>query len=319
MKIFDGHGDIWYDLAQRKKENIEDRFKSFHLPKFEKGNICGGIFIAYLEHKKDLDDQKEMMYMINTAMEELYNNSELYNIIRRSGEFDENSKKVNVLMGIEGLRSIGEDIRWINTFFQLGFRHASLTWNEENALATGVAGDKDRGLTNLGIEVIKKMEKLGMIIDCSHSNEKTFWDIVENTEKPFIASHSNSKRLCNHRRNLTPEQIKTIGERGGVIGVNAFKSFVSLDEKEQTLEKYVDHIEDIISISGIENVALGFDFCEYLDGVIDTSINPIGLEDVTYAQNVIKELEKRKYKKEDIELIAFGNFKRIINQILPSS
>lgn len=318
MKVFDGHADIWYDIAQRKKENITDRIKDFHLPKFKKGDVCGGIFIAYLEHKKELDDQKEMMYMINTAMEELHNNSHLYNIIKNSGDFDEKNAKLNILMGIEGLRSIGEDVSWIDTFFQLGFRHASLTWNEENSLATGVAGNKDRGLTTLGIEVLKKMEKLGMIVDCSHSNEKTFWDIVEHTEKPFIASHSNSKRLCNHRRNLSVEQIKIIGERGGVIGVNAFKSFVSLEEKEQTLERYVDHIEDIISISGIENVALGFDFCEYLDGVIDTSINPIGLEDATRVQNVIKELERRKFKKEDIELIAFGNFKRIINKILPS-
>lgn len=103
-----------------------------------------------------------------------------------------------------------------------------------------------------------------MIIDVSHANEKTFWDIYNNTTKSFIASHSNAKSLCNHKRNLTDEQIKAIASRDGVIGINAYKGFVAIDSYKQNLERFVDHIEYIISLVGVRHVALGFDFCEYL-------------------------------------------------------
>lgn len=319
MKIFDGHADIWYDVAKRRKLGEESVVKKHHLDRFKSGNVMGGIFIAYLEHVDGQDDEKEMMHLINSTIHEIKTNSELFNIIKKQGDFNRGivDEKLNVLMGVEGLRAIGKNLDWLDTLYELGFRHASLTWNEENELATGVAGDENRGLTELGIEAVKKMENLGMIIDVSHANEKTFWDIYNNTTKPFIASHSNAYSLCKHKRNLTDEQIKAIASRGGVIGVNAYKGFVAIDPARQNLKRYVDHIEHIISLVGIKHVALGFDFCEYLyTDRKEEEVNPRGLENASKASSVLDELLKRGYSESDVRKIAYENFMRVIETLI---
>lgn len=318
MKIFDGHADIWYDVAQKRKLGEEGIVKKYHLDRLKAGKIIGGIFVAYLEHIDGQDDEKEMFHLINSAIHEIKTNPEIFNIIKKRGDFNKGivEEKLNVIMGIEGLRAIGKNLDWLDTFYELGFRHASLTWNEENDLATGIKGDKNRGLTDVGIEAIKKMENLGMIIDVSHANEKTFWDIYNNSKKTIIASHSNAKSLCKHDRNLTDEQIKAIAERDGVIGINAYKGFVAIDPARQNLQRFVDHIEYIISLVGIKHVALGFDFCEYLyPNKKEEEINPLGLENASKVSNVIEELYKRGYNENEIRKITFENFMRISEKL----
>lgn len=319
MRIFDGHADIWYDVAQKRQTGMDNIFKNYHLERFKAGKIIGGIFIAYLEHKDDLDDEKQMIQMLAATAHEIQNNPDLFNIIKKRGDFNRGlvEEKVNVLMGVEGLRAIGTDLDWLDMFYSMGFRHASLTWNEENALATGVKGDEKRGLTEIGKKAIGKLEELGMIVDCSHANEKTFWDIYDIATKPFIASHSNAKTLCNHPRNLTDAQIKAIAQRDGLIGINAFRNFISEDENKKNMENYVNHIDYMVSLAGINHVALGFDFCEYLHkDRKDLDSNPLGLENASKAQNVIEELRKRGYKEKEIRKIAYENFMRIIETIL---
>lgn len=319
MKIFDGHADIWYDVAQKRKAGKENIFKNYHLEKFKAGNIMGGIFIAYLDLFDNLDDEKEMIQMLTATSHEINTNRKLFNIIKKRGDFNKGivNEKINVLMGVEGLRAIGENLDWLDMLYNLGFRHCSLTWNEENALATGVAGDENRGLTPHGVQAIKKMENLGMVVDCSHANEKTFWDIFDTVTKPFIASHSNARALCNHKRNLTDEQIKAIAQKNGLIGVNAFRNFVSENEENKDIKHYVDHIDYIVSLTGIKHVALGFDFCEYLHkDKSDLTSNPLGLENASKAQNVIQELYNRGYKRNDVRKIAYENFMRIFETVL---
>lgn len=319
MKIFDGHADIWYDVAQKRKLGEENIVKKYHLDRLRAGNIIGGIFIAYLEHIDGQDDEKEMFHLINSTIHEIKNNPDIFNIIKKKGDFNRGivDEKLNVLMGVEGLRAIGKNLDWLDTLYELGFRHASLTWNEENELGTGVAGDEKKGLTSVGVEAVKKMENLGMIVDVSHANEKTFWDIYENTTKPIIASHSNAKSLCNHRRNLTDEQIKAIASRDGLIGVNAYKGFVAIDPARQNVERYIDHIEHMVSLVGVKHVALGFDFCEYLyPDKKQEDINPQGLENASKAFSVIDGLYKRGYSESDIRKIALENFMRITENLL---
>lgn len=314
MKIFDGHADIWFDVSAKRKNEEEHIVKKYHLDRFKAGNIMGGIFIAYLDENA-VDEEKEMMWMINSTIHEIKKNEELYNIIKNSGDFNRGiiNEKLNVLMGIEGLRAIKKNLDWLDTFYQLGFRHASLTWNEENDLGTGAKGDENRGITETGKAAIEKMNELGMIVDVSHANEKTFWGIYETSNKPIIASHSNARSLCDHVRNLTDDQIKAVAEGGGLVGAVAYKGFVDLEKEKQTIERYVDHIDYMVSLAGIKHVGLGFDFCEYLyTGRTGKDMNPKGLEDASYAQNVIEELRKREYSEEDIRKIAYENFMRVI-------
>ena len=210
----------------------------------------------------------------------------------------------------------------VEKLYSFGVRHASLTWNEENKLATGAKGNIDRGLTEDGAKLIKKMEELGMILDVSHTNEKTFWDICKVATKPFIASHSNCRSLCDVPRNLTDDQLREIAIRNGVVGVNSYEEFVSSDLEKRTVEHLVDHIDHMVEVMGIDHIGLGFDFAEYLNA--DTlkhyantyTYGVRGLEDTTKAKNIISVLEKRGYSKEDIEKICYKNFYRVIKEII---
>ena len=103
-------------------------------------------------------------------------------------------------------------------------------------------GNPDRGLTEKGIQAVKLMEKLGIIVDLAHANDKTFWDIYENTTGPIINSHSNSRALCNVPRNISDKQIKAISERGGLVGLNSFNEFVHLDRDKQDIYHLASHL-----------------------------------------------------------------------------
>lgn len=231
------------------------------------------------------------------------------------------SDRFAIVIGSEGLSYIGTNINLINALYLLGVRHATLTWNEENELATGAKGNPDRGLTKFGVEAVQRLEELGMIVDVSHANDKTFWDIYNVATKPFIASHSNCRALCNAPRNLTDEQLKAIKEKGGVVGLNAFADFVADDPKDRDIEHLVNHLDHMVEVMGIDHVGLGFDFDDYLTGetlsfFAEGDVSTIGFENITKVPVLIKLLEKRGYSKEDIEKIKYKNFLRIIKQIL---
>ena len=167
-----------------------------------------------------------------------------------------------------------------------------------------------------------------MIVDVSHTNEKTFWDIAEISAKPFIASHSNARTLCDVPRNLTDEQIKAVAQSGGVIGVNGYIGFTKKCDfsnpvpienpdllSKPDLKDLADHIDYIAGLVGVDYVGLGFDFCEYLSEELKDT-NPKNLEDASKCQNMIEELRKRGYSENDIEKIAYKNFLRVIKENL---
>lgn len=331
MKIFDGHADIWFDVEKKRKKGYENIVKNFHLERFKKGEVMGGIFAAFLDnHYSDEICEKEFIYMLNAVNHEINTNPEIFNIIKSKGDFQKglDSEKLNVLMGVEGLRAIGDNLDWLDTLYNLGYRHATLTWNEKNMLASGAWENTKNGLTEAGKKAVKKMNELGMIVDVAHTNQKTFWDIYEVCEKPFIASHSNARALCDVPRNLTDEQIKAIAEKRGIIGINAYAGFVkncdfsnpvlvkNIDvSKNPVLSDFADHIDYIVNLVGVDYVGFGFDFCEYLADEYIEAV-PKGLEEASKAQNIIEELRRRGYSETDIEKIAYKNFMRVIEENL---
>lgn len=322
--IFDMHGDIWTDVTVKRKKGQKNIIRNNHLERFKQGNMGGGIFVIWADPPHDLAPKERLLESIKYMSVELWENRDILKPIYSSNDFYNaiETNKVGVLLGLEGIAGIDDDIDLLYTLHRLGFRHCSLTWNEENKLATGITGDPSRGLTAIGKEAVKIIEDLGIILDVSHANDKTFWDIYENTTKPFIASHSNSRTLCNEKRNLTDEQIKAIGEKGGLIGINAYNAFVSTDPKERTVDKLADHIDYMVNLIGIDKVGLGFDFFEYLES--DTMKNLVkgeyeetkGIEDISKTRNLITTLEKRGYIKSDIEKISYKNFISLMEKIM---
>jgi membrane dipeptidase len=164
------------------------------------------------------------------------------------------------------------------------------------------------GLTPFGKKVVEEMNSLGMLVDVSHISEKGFWDVLELTRSPIIASHSNAQSICSHVRNLTDEQIKAIGKNGGVMGINFYPAFLN-DSKKASVTDIVNHIEHMASLVGCDYIGIGADF----DGVeaLPEGIN--GLQDV---EKVINTLLKLNYSQEWVEKIAGLNFLRVIKSVL---
>jgi len=322
--IFDAHGDIWTDVTVKRLKGQKNIIKNDHLKKFQAGKIKGGIFVIWVDPPYDSDPQKRTLEIIASMAVEINENQDIIHIIRNVDDIEKALKddKFAVIIGLEGLNSIGKNIEFIDVLYMFGARHASLTWNEENDLATGVRGNPERGLTDLGCQAVKKIEQLGMILDVSHANEKSFWGIYEAAAKPIIASHSNCKFLCDVPRNLTDEQLKAVASTGGVVGLNAFKDFVHPMLEKQDIEHLANHLDHMVEVMGIDHVGFGFDYCDFLEGDTMNSfaqgedVGTIGLEDASKTQNIIKILKKRGYRQADIDKISCQNFFRIIKEII---
>ncbi|RKD31946.1 dipeptidase [Thermohalobacter berrensis] len=322
--IFDAHADIWTDVAIKRQKGQNNIIKKYHINKFKKGNIKGGIFVIWVDPPHDKEPRKRTLEIIKNMAVEIVNNQDILKVVREYSDLKraEDEEKLGVIIGIEGLSGIGKDVDLIDTLYLLGLRHASLTWNEENELATGVSGNPNRGLTKYGVNAVKRLEKLGMLVDVSHGNEKTFWDICEVTTKPIIASHSNCKALCNVPRNLTDKQLKAIAEKDGVVGINAFREFVHTNEDKQNIEYLANHIDHMVEVMGIDHVGFGFDFFEYLEEDTVSSftkgggVGAKGIENITKVGELLSILESRGYSKNDLDKIKYINFYKIIKEIL---
>lgn len=323
MKIFDGHADIFYDVTRRALEGERDILRNYHRDKLKKGGIFGGVFISWIPerdyNKKPIENPRAYFeFMMEQVEREIESSGDFLKIIRDREDMNELFQDENfiyVIKGMEGIKIVDETLQLIERLYDLDYRLISLTWNEDNLLASGCRGDEKRGVTELGKKALKKMEDLGIVIDVSHLNEKSFWDVINNTNSPIVASHSNAYALCRQKRNLTDEQIKAIGSKGGVIGLNAYRGFVSENEEEKDIEHLVNHLDYIVSLIGIKHVALGFDFCEYLYSD-DDKMNPDGLKDASEAYKILDILKRRGYSQEDIQAIAYGNLKRLFMEVL---
>jgi membrane dipeptidase len=324
--IFDGHSDLWIDIANKRSLNgVGGAFRKHHLPEFKKGNVNAGIFVFWADPPHDKAPKKRIDELINSAIMELDISKEITKLIKKHEDFNPFEKNyIQILLGMEGLSHIGTDIDLIDYYYNIGIRHASLTWNEENELATGVLGDKNRGLTKYGKAAVNRLEQLGMIVDVSHLNEKSFWDLASCATKPFIASHSNSRFICDDKRNLTDSQIKEIANSGGLIGMNSFRQFVGQKSEQQTVSGMIKHIKHIADLVGIEHISFGFDYCNYLDNStltsFTTNVNSSpgieGLNEVSETRNLINEMKLNGFTENDIKLISSGNYERLFKEIL---
>ena len=212
------------------------------------------------------------------------------------------------MLSIEGADVIEGRIEMLGAFHRLGVRMVGLVHSLRNQLADGITDRRTGGgLSELGIQAVEELDRLGDIIDVSHLNDEGFWDVIEHTKNPIIASHSNARAVCDHPRNMTDEMIKALADNGGVMGMNFAPQFVN--KTQATLEGVVDHIDHIVGLVGPDHVGLGSDY----DGIPST---PKGLEDVTKMPDITKELVKRGYSEEDISKILGGNHLRLFKTVI---
>jgi len=240
------------------------------------------------------------------------------------------SKKIGFLVTMEGVEPLGGDLDLLRAFYEIGVRAIGLTHARTNAAGHGgifaARGSSPEGLTPFGRDLVRQCEQLGVIIDLAHINPAGFKEIADLTAKPLIVSHTNSRKFYDVERNINDEQIKMIGERGGVIGINSV--LVSPKKEESTLDRYVDHIEDVANLIGIDCVGIGFDFFEFIyrqwpeekkRWMATKLTTPHFIPDLanhSHARNLTRKLIQRGFSDEQIGKILRGNWLRVLEQIL---
>jgi len=238
--------------------------------------------------------------------------------------------KIALLITMEGVEPLGTDLDLLRVFYELGVRSIGLTHVRRNAAGNGgifaASGSPRDGLTAFGREVVRECEALGVIVDLAHINPAGFEEILAITTKAPIVSHTNARCYYDVERNISDEQIKMIGERRGVIGINS--ALISSGQKEATLDGYVDHIEHVTNLIGIDGVAIGFDFFEFIYRQWSesereefhakfTNVHFVpDLANHSHARNLTRKLIERGFSDEEIEKILFGNWMRILKELL---
>lgn len=178
------------------------------------------------------------------------------------------SGKTAAILTVEGGRVLGGKIERLKTLYNDGVRMMTLTWNGENEIGKGSA-EQSFGLKPFGIDVIKEMERLGMVIDVSHLSDAGLDDVLGNVGCAVAASHSNLRKVCGHRRNLSDEHFKEIVRRKGLVGINFYKAFLNDDEEKASLGDIIEHVKRMIMLGGENTVAMGSDYdgCDVVDGI----------------------------------------------------
>jgi membrane dipeptidase len=240
------------------------------------------------------------------------------------------AKDIAFVITMEGIEPLGDDLDLLRSFYEAGVREIGLTHARSNAAGHGgifaASGSSTEGLTPFGRDLVKECEQLGIIVDLAHINPAGFKDVVDLATKPLIVSHTNARKFYDVERNISDEQIKLIGQKGGVIGINAV--LVSPVKKESTLDRYVDHMEHVADLIGIDGVGIGFDFFEFIyqqwtqekkKWMAQKLTTPHFIPDLrnhSHAKNVTRRLIERGFSDDDIEKILRGNWLRIFKQML---
>ncbi|HMS33904.1 MAG TPA: dipeptidase [Ignavibacteria bacterium] len=357
--LVDSHNDfIWKVFDKGAVFGQRNSFTQSDLPRFKAGGLDVQVFAVWIPMNK----LSRSFSFVMSQIERLKNlENENSSDIEFAKNYDDiiritDSKKICGLIGIEGGTAIEKNLDNINTFFENGVRYIGLTWNNSNGISTSARDETERGkkggLTDFGIQVIKRMNEVGMLVDVSHLSEAGFWDVIENTSSPVIASHSNCYSLNPHFRNLTDEQIKAVAKNGGYIGVNFYDKFLDKDadlnrtlnayekysvELNELNEKYGDDLlkyneerDKLLSdkkISGgtsIEKVIEHIDYIKNLVGIdyvgigsdFDGGITPPNeLYDASTYPLITKMLVEKGYTSEEIKKVLGGNFLRVFRKV----
>jgi len=328
--IVDLHFDLPFDLYEKRTR--PGQLAAHYLPELEAGNI-GVVGAAIYVEDRYLPEMGLRIGLGQIA--QLYSevaNAPQFAICRTHDEIlrGRAAKKIALLITMEGVEPLGEDLNLLRVFYELGVRVIGLTHARRNAAGSGgifkPSGSSRDGLTAFGRDIVRECERLGVIVDLAHINPQGFADILDLTTKPLIVSHTNARKFYDIERNISDDQIKAIGQRGGVVGANAI--LVSSTPEQSTIDRYVDHIEHVIGLIGIDGVGIGFDFCEYLFQQLPKSVTdeletkltkPHFIRDLTnhsQARNLTRRLIERGFADDQIEKILFGNWMRILEQLL---
>jgi membrane dipeptidase len=316
--VIDGHNDLV--LRRWRGEPA----KHIDLETAADAGFAGGFFAMYVPSPYDgdpLSTPYSMPFAAAIPFEEAARvTEELFATLRalpvRLAESvdDFREGEVTAIVHMEGAEAIADDLSNLADWYDRGLRSIGIVWSRPNVFAEGVPfrfpalPDTGPGLTDAGRSLVRACNELGILVDVSHLNERGFWDVVETSSRPVVATHSNAHALCASTRNLTDAQLFAIRDSGGVVGVNFAVTFLredGMNDFEKTgLDEIVRHVEYLAERMGIDHVAFGSDF--------DGAVVPAALGGVSGLPRLVDALRDR-FEPDEVERITHGNWLRVLD------
>jgi membrane dipeptidase len=308
--VIDAHCDAIYKLWEGPHLSFKSDDLHVNLPRLKSGGVILQSFALYLPpHVPSPQMYYELLKCIDLFYDKVIAGGDQLFLIRSAQDLEMlNKGKIGSLLTLEGLDSVIGDMIYLKTLFHLGVRSIGFTWNQANLAADGVGDPRAAGLSQWGKEVVGECNRLGMMIDVSHMSERAFWDTVECSARPLIASHSNVFDLCPHPRNLKENQIAALIEMKGMIGLTFVPLFVH--KSEPSMDMLLKHVEYICERGGANHLGFGSDF----DGIATTLV---GLENTGCYQNWINRLLQH-YSAEWVDQWTHKNWLNFYKSQLPN-
>ena len=342
--VFDGHNDTLLNLHLPERGEGRSFFRRsdlghIDLPRAREGEFGGGFFACYTPNPEDDGWNEESALTVRDGGYEVSDVPPLdpdyarsvadelaaglfrlqsgggLRIVRTAGELQSclDSGELAAILHFEGAENLGPDPAALEELYAMGLRSLGLVWSRPNAYAQGVpfrfpsSPDTGSGLTDAGKELVRECNRLGVLIDLSHLNERGFWDVAGLSEAPLVATHSNAHALCPASRNLTDRQLDAIRDSDGMVGVNFAVAFLREDggESEDTsLETVVRHVDYLVGRIGVDRVGFGSDF--------DGAKVPKAIGDVSGLPDLLVALSNAGYDETTLEKLAHRNWIRVL-------
>jgi membrane dipeptidase len=310
--VVDAHVDVLWAM-EKEGRTLGERSARGHtdLPRLQEAGMRLVFFSAFLppEYKPERALAQQLR-IVDRFWQEAAAHAGHMRVVRTRQDLAalDEDPRLGALLSLEGAEAV-LDPAILRVFFQLGVRCIALTWNERNHLADGVGvGEGGGGLTPMGLAVLQEMERLGVLLDVSHLHPRGFWHVVEASRRPFIASHSDCRRVHDHPRNLDDDQIRALARAQGVMGLNFFPGF--LTDGPATVQDVLRHADHVLELVGDDHLGLGSDF----DGIEST---PAGLEDVTRLPDLAEAMLAHGYPESTVRKILGENLRRVLQNVLP--
>lgn len=302
--IFPGH----FNIGEKQGGKV-------NLPFMEEGRIDAAFMVAYIpQGERDEASLAKATAYAEERLKEVIRQEQLNPTrmgIARTPDDLLRLKQVGkkaVFLGIENGYALGKDVNNVRKFRDMGVSYITLCHNGDNDLCDSARGKGEwKGLSPLGKQMVAEMNRLGVMVDISHAAESTFYDVLECSRYPIIASHSSARALCNHPRNLTDDQLKAIAGQGGVVQLCLYKGFINEEAEKASVSDAIRHINHMVDLIGVEHVGIGSDF--------DGDGELIGCRASNELINITMHLLKEGYSETDISRIWGGNFLRVMRQV----
>lgn len=328
--MVDMHFDLLMDLYEKRKRSnvLRDDFEK----QFEAGCV-GVIGAAIYIDEPYLPEQALRVALDQIARLYVEVESNPRFVICRTYADIVKARKNNqfaLLITMEGVEPLGTDLNLLRVFYELGLRSVGLTHARRNLAADGglfaANTSSTYGLAPFGKTLVQEMEKLHILIDLAHLNPAGVDEVLKLTAKPLIFSHTNPRKFFDLDRNASDDHIRAVGARGGVIGVNG--ALVGATRAQATIDMYIDNVEYVVELSGMDSVAIGFDFFKFIwdqwtpahqEELMTYLMEIAFIPDMNHhghARNLTRRLIERGWKDEDIEKLLYGNWMRILSEVL---